>query len=118
MYIPYSRFISWDKYFADSLILVEKLILAETNFEESFRLATPITHANIIIVIVDTFSYGLYKDVLEASVGESLRCKREAGNPHDSYAVSVLKGKVIVGHVPRFVSSIYLSYVFTQRWCY
>ena len=77
MYIPYSQFISWDKYFVDSLILVEKLILAEKHFEESFQLATPITHAT---VIVDTFGYGLYKDVLKASVGESLRCKREAGN--------------------------------------
>ena len=47
--------------------------------------------------------YHTYKDVWEASVGESLRCKWEAGNSHDPYAVSVLKGETIV---PRFTSSI------------
>ena len=47
MYILYSWFISRDKYFADSFILAEK------NFEESFRLTTPITRANIITM--DTF---------------------------------------------------------------
>ena len=50
--------------------------------------------------------YHAYKVVWEASVEESLRCKWEAGNPHDPYAVSVLKGETIVGHVPRFMSSI------------
>ena len=50
-------------------------------------------------MIIDTFGYGLYKDVLKASVGESLWCKQKTGNPHDSYAVSVLKGETIVGYV-------------------
>ena len=40
-----------DKYFADLLILLEKLILAEKISKDSFRLATPITRANIITVI-------------------------------------------------------------------
>ena len=33
------------------------------------------------------------------------------GNPHDSYAVSVLKGETIVGHVPRFMLSICCMFV-------
>ena len=31
--------------------------------------------------------YHANKDTWEAPVGENLRCKQEAGNPHDSYAV-------------------------------
>ena len=58
-------------------------------------------------VVAMVCGYHVYKDVWEACVGVSLRCKFEpGGNPHDPYAVSVLKGETIVGHLPRFVSSI------------
>ena len=65
-------------------------------------------------VVAMVCGYHAYKDVWEASVGVSLRCKFEAGNPHDPYAVSVLKGETIVGHVPHFISSICCMF----RWCY
>ena len=49
--------------------------------------------------------YHKYKDIWEAEVGENLVCERETGNVHDLYAVSVIKSGVVVGHVPRKISS-------------
>ena len=34
------------------------------------------------------------------NIGEILHCEQETGNTEDSYAVSVVKGDTIVGHVP------------------
>ena len=50
--------------------------------------------------------YHVYRDVWEAAVGQTLPCQREAGNPHDPYAVSVTEGGTIVGHVPRAISAV------------
>ena len=49
--------------------------------------------------------YHKYKDIWEAEVGTTLQCQRETGNHHDVYAVAVLKSGVIVGHVPKKISS-------------
>ena len=32
--------------------------------------------------------------------GEILQCKQKRGNPEDLYTVSVMKGDIIVGHIP------------------
>ena len=37
-------------------------------------------------------------------MGEELQCGREVDNPHDPYAVSVLKRRWIVGHIPHSIS--------------
>ena len=50
--------------------------------------------------------YHVYRDVWEAAVGQTLPCQREAGNPHDPYAISVTEGGTIVGHVPRAISAV------------
>ena len=50
--------------------------------------------------------YHVYRDVWEAAVGQTLPCQREAGNPHDPYAVSVTEGGTIVGHVQRAISAV------------
>ena len=55
--------------------------------------------------------YHEYKTVWESPAdGEVLRCEREVGNSHDTYAVAVKKlidgHYVVVGHVPRKISSI------------
>ena len=50
--------------------------------------------------------YHKYKDIWDATVGEQLQCQRENGNIHDIYAVSVQKSGVVVGYVPRKISSI------------
>ena len=47
----------------------------------------------------------VYKDTWTPSVGEELPCKRETGNDKDRYAVAVMRGDTIVGHVPRKISA-------------
>ena len=44
--------------------------------------------------------YHVYKEVWEASVGETLTYEREPGNAADRYAVAVKKDGSIVGHLP------------------
>ena len=37
--------------------------------------------------------YHQYKAVWDAQVGEQLQCRREMSNPHDIYAVAILKSE-------------------------
>ena len=57
--------------------------------------------------------YHVYRAVWEAAVGQVLPCQRERGNAHDPYAVAVLNRGVIVGHLPRAISSV--CYLFLGR---
>ena len=51
--------------------------------------------------------YHVYHEVWPAPVGEQLTCRREIGNSHDPFAVSVITtASTIVGHVPRRISSV------------
>ena len=50
--------------------------------------------------------YHRYNDIWDAALGEELECEREVGNQHDIYAVTVLKAGLVVGHVPRKISSV------------
>ena len=55
-----------------------------------------------------------YKAIWEAAIdGEVLSCEREVGNVHDTFAVSVKKDGIIVGHCPRKISS--LCSIFIRR---
>ena len=48
----------------------------------------------------------IYKDIWSSVHGEELHCKREIGNVHDLYAVSVIKHETgIVGHLPKQIST-------------
>lgn len=47
--------------------------------------------------------YHKYQHIWEAVVGETLPCNREVGNIHNPYAVSIKKGDLVVGHVPKKV---------------
>jgi len=48
-----------------------------------------------------------------AAFGEVLPCVREIANLHDPFAVAVLRGRSIVGHLPREFSA--LCALFIQR---
>ena len=50
--------------------------------------------------------FHVYKTIWSPVLNEILQTQQEHGNPEDCYAVSILKGGVIVGHVPRELSSI------------
>ena len=51
--------------------------------------------------------YHVYKDIWAAVHGETLLCRRETSNGHDPFAVAVVRGGVIVGHVPRRFSAVF-----------
>ena len=53
--------------------------------------------------------YHVYKDVWTTVVGEELPCQREDGNRADPFAVAVVRGEAIVGHVPKKISLFALS---------
>ena len=45
--------------------------------------------------------YHTYSTVLVVKVGEQLQCTQERRNAEDLFAVAVLNGSDIVGHIPR-----------------
>ena len=55
----------------------------------------------------------IYKEIWSPDVGEELQCKMEHGNIHDMYAVAVTRENIVVGHLPRNIStpchSLFLS---------
>jgi len=52
-----------------------------------------------------------YESIWAPVVGKELPCKREVHNPHDTFAVSVTKDHVVVGHLSRKFSVIFWSFL-------
>ena len=50
--------------------------------------------------------YYIYNSIWEAYIGEELSCQCDEANPHNPYAVAVMKSTKIVGHPPRKVSTL------------
>ena len=60
-----------------------------------------------LLIISNIRGYHHYQSIWISRLGESLLCKREPTNFNDRYeAVSVVKGDIIVGHLPRVISQI------------
>ena len=59
--------------------------------------------------------YHVYKDVWEAVVGEGSVCRRERGNYHDVYAVSVVKDSRRWSLAKETVACCFTAYSF-ERW--
>lgn len=57
--------------------------------------------------------YHYYQDIWNPAIGEQFECAQDVGNPHDRYAVAILKERVVVGHVPRKIST--LCYLFLRK---
>ena len=56
--------------------------------------------------------YHIYKDVWSAVIDEEFPCKREDGN---RFAVSVCNGDIVIGHVPRKISTVCSLYRIAQK---
>ena len=56
--------------------------------------------------------YHIYEEVWSSVIGEVLVCQRDMRNHHDPFAVTTYKGTTVVGHVPRWISTIF--YVFLE----
>ena len=44
--------------------------------------------------------YHIYNSIWEAYIGKELSCQHNEANPHDPYAVSIMKSATIVEHLP------------------
>ena len=55
--------------------------------------------------------YLVHKDTWATAVGEELPCQSEDGNRADSFAVAMVIGEAIVGHVPKRISSVCSLYL-------
>ena len=55
--------------------------------------------------------YHEYQAVWSPVQGELLDCHREPGNRHDPYAVAVVRSSMLVGHMPRCVSSVCSAFI-------
>ena len=53
----------------------------------------------------------VYKFVWTPAIGEFMSVEKDEGNPHDCFAVAVVKGKGIVGHFPREVSRAFYAFL-------
>ena len=57
--------------------------------------------------------YHVYQSSWEATIGETLGCRREPTNEIDRYSVAVIKSGAVVGHLPRKISK--LCSIFLRR---
>ena len=53
--------------------------------------------------------YHIYNAIWSGTVGEELQSAREVENAKDRYAISILKGSDVVGHLPQYISRINTS---------
>ncbi len=53
----------------------------------------------------------VYKRVWLPSIGEELETSAEEDNPNDSFAVAVIKGSQVVGHVPWTYSRVFWHFI-------
>ena len=54
--------------------------------------------------------YHIYKEIWEASHNEMLNCMWETGNSFDPFAVAVIRGGEIIGHLPKLISAAALLF--------
>ena len=55
--------------------------------------------------------YHAYMKIWNPVDGEVLVCTRETDNPHDNYAVSIIRKSYVVGHVPLGLSKTFLNFL-------
>ena len=48
--------------------------------------------------------YHIYNSIWTAAVGEEFPCKREITNTFDPFAVDMMRGDTVIGHIPRKIS--------------
>ena len=59
---------------------------------------------SLLLVASKVRDFQVYSEIWEPYIGEELQCVREEDNDHDPYAVSIIKRRQIVGHVPHSIS--------------
>ena len=57
----------------------------------------------------------VYKDIWTQILDEKLATNKEKNNPHDKFAVAVVRDDQIVGHVPKDISKLCASLLLSGR---
>jgi len=80
-------------------------------------------HVAYALVMMDRYSFSIgckvrghhvYKEIWDPTIGEVMPGKREVGNSEDPLAVAMKRDRVIVGHLPRTISSTWICSVFLR----
>ena len=74
--------------------------------ETEFQTPVPVMAAISFSVESAVRGYHVYQATWSAVIGEELNCHREEGNVSDPFAVAVVRAGVMVGHVPRKISTV------------
>ena len=56
--------------------------------------------------------YHTYMKIWNPVDGEVLVCTRQTDNPHDNYAVSIIRNSYVVGHVPLSLSKTFSNFLY------
>ena len=59
------------------------------------------TNEESLMLVSSVRGHHAYKRICTPVNGQLLQVQAEAGNPHDSHAVSTVHGNTVVGHMPR-----------------
>ena len=91
-----------------------------TNTSNTFKQMTDNIHEPLAIVIdkANPFSfnsygrgYHAYMKIWNPVDGEVLVCTRETDNPHDNYAVSIIRNSYVAGHVSLGLSKTFSNFL-------
>ena len=70
-----------------------------------------INKANSFSFISQASGYHAYMKILNPVDGALLVCTQETDNPHDNYAVSIIRNSYVVGHVPLGLSKTFSNFL-------
>ena len=74
-------------------------------------LSNVIDKANSFLFNSHARVYHAYMKIWNPVDGAVLACTRETDNPHDNYAVSIIRSSYVVGHVPLGLSKIFSNFL-------
>ena len=61
-------------------------------------------------------AYHVYQHIWDAEIGDIVTCQREEKNDFDRYAVALLSGNTVVGHVPAENSKVFSFFLKRGGW--
>ena len=72
---------------------------------------TPHEHVHTCMIKSCIHEHHVSKDFWTPVINEVLVCIQESENPHDLYTVAVMKGSLVVGHMPIKISAVCLQFL-------
>ena len=89
----------------------EEMIFKQMTDNIDEPLAIAIDKANSFLFNSYARGYHAYMKIWNPVDGEVLVCTRETDDPHDNYAVSIIRNSYVVGHVPLGLSKTFSNFL-------